>query len=127
MTSACLACRSDTQESFWTNCQGTYTFPGGHRYVGEFRDGKPNGQGIFTTSFSQDEEEEFSRVEDVLGDVGRPMLIGDIVNYFRHRSEDHIDGALIERMLSAGRLKDTGRRSSKNGRYVDLPDELTVA
>jgi hypothetical protein len=24
--------------------------PGGHRYVGEFRDGKPNGQGIFTTS-----------------------------------------------------------------------------
>jgi S1-C subfamily serine protease len=32
----------------WSNCFGTYTFPSGNKYVGEFKDGKRNGQGTFT-------------------------------------------------------------------------------
>jgi len=28
--------------------QGTETFPNGHKYEGEFKDGKPNGQGTYT-------------------------------------------------------------------------------
>lgn len=32
--------------AYWNSCLGTLTFPSGAKYVGEFRDGKPNGQGI---------------------------------------------------------------------------------
>jgi hypothetical protein len=32
----------------WTNCQGTSAYPNGGTYVGEFRDGKPNGLGTLT-------------------------------------------------------------------------------
>ena len=32
----------------WTNCQGTYTFPSGEKYVGEFKDDKRHGQGTYT-------------------------------------------------------------------------------
>jgi hypothetical protein len=33
----------------WNNCIGTYTFPNGGKYVGEYRDGKCNGQGTYTS------------------------------------------------------------------------------
>jgi TolB-like protein len=39
------------QECISGNCdngQGTMTFPGGRQYVGEWKDGKPNGQGTYT-------------------------------------------------------------------------------
>ena len=32
----------------WDNCFGTYTYTSGNYYIGEFRDGKFNGQGTFT-------------------------------------------------------------------------------
>ena len=32
----------------WTNCYGTYTFPNGTKFVGEFKDGEANGQGTYT-------------------------------------------------------------------------------
>ena len=32
----------------WTNCQGTMTWPDGVKYVGEWKDGLPNGQGTMT-------------------------------------------------------------------------------
>jgi len=32
----------------WLNCFGTYTFANGNKYVGEFRNDKPNGQGTAT-------------------------------------------------------------------------------
>ena len=41
-------CLGDPATSFWTNCVGTYTHPSGQKYVGEFRDGKANGQGTLT-------------------------------------------------------------------------------
>jgi hypothetical protein len=41
-------CPSDT-EVRWTNCQGTRTSADGSKYVGEWRDGSPNGQGTLTT------------------------------------------------------------------------------
>ena len=31
----------------WTDCQGTYTFPNGRKYTGEWKDGERHGQGIF--------------------------------------------------------------------------------
>ena len=36
------------KENYFTACFGTYTLPNGSKYVGEFRDGKRNGQGTFT-------------------------------------------------------------------------------
>ena len=30
------------------NGEGAETYPGGHKYIGEFKNGKPNGQGTFT-------------------------------------------------------------------------------
>src|SRR4051794_18154253 len=35
-------------QQYWTDCFGTHTFPNGEKYVGEFRDGKFNGQGTYT-------------------------------------------------------------------------------
>ena len=32
----------------WNNCLGTYTFPTGDKYVGEFKYGIRHGQGTFT-------------------------------------------------------------------------------
>ena len=37
------ACQSEVRS--WTNCYGTTTSANGTKYVGEFRDGRPNGQG----------------------------------------------------------------------------------
>jgi len=34
--------------SKWTNCKGTYIFEGEGKYVGEWKDGKLHGHGIFT-------------------------------------------------------------------------------
>jgi len=34
----------------WSDCLGSYTFPDGTKYEGEWRDNKPNGQGTFTES-----------------------------------------------------------------------------
>ncbi len=38
-------CRGDYNETTWTDCVGTKTNATGSKYVGQFRDGKPNGQG----------------------------------------------------------------------------------
>jgi hypothetical protein len=35
------------EKSTWTNCYGTETYSNGNKYVGEFKDNKPNGQGTF--------------------------------------------------------------------------------
>ncbi|MDA9885295.1 hypothetical protein N9D59_06745, partial [Burkholderiaceae bacterium] len=32
----------------WTNCYGTYTYPNGDKYVGEYKDGEQHGQGTYT-------------------------------------------------------------------------------
>ena len=32
----------------WNNCVGTFTYPTGDKYIGEVRDGKPDGQGTVT-------------------------------------------------------------------------------
>ena len=32
----------------WTNCVETETYPNGDKYVGEYMDGKRNGQGTYT-------------------------------------------------------------------------------
>ena len=45
-------CRASSETATWTNCVGTDTFTSGvfagAEYVGEFKDGKRNGQGTFT-------------------------------------------------------------------------------
>ena len=41
-------CLGDPNTSFWTNCVGTITYSSGQKYVGEYRDDKPNGQGTWT-------------------------------------------------------------------------------
>jgi hypothetical protein len=43
------ACEGDSlHTSAWTNCFGTYTFPDGEKYVGEWKDDKYHGQGTYT-------------------------------------------------------------------------------
>ena len=46
----------------WTNCEGTLTYNDGSKYVGEFKDGKPHGQGTATSTTCNT-----SSNEDVLG------------------------------------------------------------
>jgi len=41
-------CPTDTSV-VWTNCFGTHTLPNGAKYVGEWKDDKPNGQGTYTS------------------------------------------------------------------------------
>ena len=43
------ACKG-SDASRWSNCVGTFTHANGERYVGEFKDGKYNGQGTLTTA-----------------------------------------------------------------------------
>ena len=38
----------DCPKNVWHNCFGTYNFPSGNKYVGEFKDGELSGQGTFT-------------------------------------------------------------------------------
>ena len=38
----------DSDDVRWHNCQGTFLWPDGEKYVGEFRDDKRSGQGTFT-------------------------------------------------------------------------------
>ena len=40
----------DSDDVRWHNCQGTFIWPDGEKYVGEFRDDKRSGQGTFTWS-----------------------------------------------------------------------------
>src|SRR5664279_2863749 len=39
------ACPSDQPEASWNNCQATKTLPDGSKYVGEYKNGKSNGNG----------------------------------------------------------------------------------
>ena len=41
-------CREPYYAATWTNCVGEYTWPSGNKYVGEWKDGKRNGQGTYT-------------------------------------------------------------------------------
>ena len=41
-------CPGSWDENTWTNCQGTYTWADGEKYVGEYKDDKRTGQGIYT-------------------------------------------------------------------------------
>jgi hypothetical protein len=50
--SSLLPCPEDASSNR-TNCFGTLTFPSGEQYVGEFRDGKFNGEGTYTYSDGQ--------------------------------------------------------------------------
>src|SRR5450755_439397 len=40
------ACPSDQPETSWNNCKGSKTFADGSRYIGEFKNGTPDGGGI---------------------------------------------------------------------------------
>lgn len=40
----------DSEDVRWHNCEGTFFWPDGEKYVGEFRDDKRSGQGTFTWS-----------------------------------------------------------------------------
>jgi S1-C subfamily serine protease len=42
------ACVGSWSSATWNNCQGTYTFASGDKYVGEFKDGNYHGQGTNT-------------------------------------------------------------------------------
>jgi len=41
-------CPGSYNKNTWDNCEGTKTFENGDKYVGEFKNGKPNGQGTGT-------------------------------------------------------------------------------
>ncbi len=46
-------CDPNVVYTSWTNCQGTYTFANGDRYVGEFGDGEYHGQVTYTMAFDE--------------------------------------------------------------------------
>ena len=42
-------CKGDDDTTKWNNCEGTFTFPDGRKYVGEWKDGKKHGKGTLTS------------------------------------------------------------------------------
>ena len=46
--SSLLTCKGSHNATRWTDCFGTHTAANGGKYVGEWKDGKYNGNGIFT-------------------------------------------------------------------------------
>ena len=42
------ACQGSYSSSSWSYCFGSLTVPNGDKYVGEWKDGKYNGQGTYT-------------------------------------------------------------------------------
>jgi hypothetical protein len=49
-------CPGSYDNNTWTNCQGTITWAGGDKYVGEWKDGKWDGQGTYTDANGRTEE-----------------------------------------------------------------------
>lgn len=51
VSNALLPACPATPVASWNGCQGTHTYPDGGKYVGEYHDGAPNGQGILTYQY----------------------------------------------------------------------------
>ena len=45
---ALFPCPGSYNQDTWTNCQGTYTYTNGSKYVGAYREGEKRGQGTYT-------------------------------------------------------------------------------
>jgi len=43
-------CKGDDDTTKWNNCEGTFTFPDGRKYVGEWKDGMRHGKGTMFDS-----------------------------------------------------------------------------
>ncbi len=83
-------CLGDPATSFWTNCVGTYITASGHKYMGEFRDNKQNGQGTYTLPDGQKFVGEYrdgkrNGLGTLLGPTGGVIYSGRWVNGERVR------------------------------------------
>ena len=48
LLSRASVCKDDFDATFWTNCLGIFKYTNGDTYVGEWKNGKVNGQGAYT-------------------------------------------------------------------------------
>ena len=77
-------CPTDTSV-VWTNCFGTYIWPDGAKYVGEYKDGKRNGQGTMTSRSGMKYIGEYKQDEPngqgaFISAKGYPIAFGDWLN-----------------------------------------------
>jgi len=86
----------------WSNCVGSATFIDGNRYVGEFKDGKLNGQGNYT----------FSNGTKVVGEFKDGKLNG-------HGTYTHADGERYVGDFKDGKYNGQGTNTRPNGdKYI---------
>ena len=85
----------------WSNCVGSATFNDGNRYVGEFKDGKLNGQGTYT----------FTNGEKLVGEFKDNQLNGQ-------GTFSHTNGTKYVGEFKDGKFNGQGTYTDTNGRYV---------
>jgi hypothetical protein len=104
----------------WSNCFGSANFPNGHKYVGEWRDGKQNGQGTFT----------FASGEKYVGEIKEAKRNGQGANtyangdkYIGEWSNDKENGQGTFTFSDGGRYVGEHKDGKKHGQGTFfLPD-----
>ena len=119
------ACPTDQLHTTWNNCFGTFTFHEGSTYIGDYRDGKFNGQGTFTfhdgamyvggykdNNFNGQGTLTYPDGTKHVGEFKDGKLHGQSIRYSR-------DGSVLEIRTGPDEMNDTG--SSDYQKEVD-PD-----
>jgi hypothetical protein len=112
------ACQG-SEVSRWSNCSGSWTASNGYKYVGEWKDGKQNGQGTFTFADGEKYVGEFKdgkyNGQGTLTFAKGDKYVGEDIVFFRKMQASGIPsyahtGALVRHM----------KRFSLDASYYDM-------
>ncbi len=104
----------------WTNCYGTYTYANGNKYVGEYKDGKRNGQGTYTFANGNKYVGEFK--DDIYNGQGTYFFLADDQwkgdKYVGEFKDDKFNGQGTYTFASGIKLVGEFKDNKTNGRGI---------
>jgi hypothetical protein len=110
-------------DAFWTDCVGTRIFPNGNKYVGEYRNGKRNGQFTVTYSNGSTYVGEF-RDDSKSGQGTETFPNGE--KYIGEYRDDKRNGQGMEILPTGEKYVGQFRDDKRNGQFtVTYPDGAT--
>ncbi len=109
-----LTCVS-SQDAYWHNCQGTEILSDGTKYVGEYRDGKRNGQFIVTYADGDKYVGDFR--DNVFNGQGT-YTYADGGEYVGEFHDDKIHGQGTEILSDGTKYIGEYRDGKRNGRFI---------